>query len=82
VLFRSLSTGLFDGIIVTGGDIARALLDSVKATGLDVIREVSPGIPLGIIPDGSFRGMPIVTKAGGFGRQDAFVLAAEMLKKA
>lgn len=55
------------GVVVTGGDIARAVLAASDGDGLDVIDEVAPGVPLGRIAGGRLAGTAIVTKAGGFG---------------
>lgn len=70
------------GVIATGGDTARALLEAIDATGLDLHDEVSPGIPIGSIPDGPFAGLRIVTKAGGFGPPEALASAARALAPA
>jgi uncharacterized protein YgbK (DUF1537 family) len=52
-------------LFVTGGETALALLDALGATGIRLIEEVEPGVPLGLT-----RGaltVPVVTKAGAFG---------------
>ncbi|MBW4023995.1 MAG: four-carbon acid sugar kinase family protein [Proteobacteria bacterium] len=52
-------------LFVTGGETALALLDALGITGIRLIDEVEPGVPLG-----ETRGaltVPIVTKAGAFG---------------
>ena len=68
------------GLILTGGDIAVGSCRCVGATGLKVIREIAPGIPLGILRGGLCDGMPVVTKAGAFGSDDALEMALECLK--
>ncbi len=67
-----LRTRPFAGLIVTGGDTARALLAALGVDGVDLLGEVMPGVALGAIPLGG-RNLPIVTKAGGFGGEDLFV---------
>lgn len=67
------------GVIVTGGDIARALLSRLEAVGIDLHSEVLPGIPYGTLHGGTHAGFRIVTKAGGFGPPAAFVEAARYL---
>jgi uncharacterized protein YgbK (DUF1537 family) len=52
-------------LFVTGGETALALLDALGATGIRLIEEVEPGVPLGITR-GAFT-VPVVTKAGAFG---------------
>lgn len=68
------------GVIATGGDTARALLEAIGVSGLNLHDEVSPGIPIGSIPDGPFEGLRIVTKAGGFGPPEALASAARALR--
>jgi uncharacterized protein YgbK (DUF1537 family) len=53
------------GLVATGGDVARALLPALGATGLHLDGEVEPGVPLGVA-DAS-PPLTVVTKAGAFG---------------
>jgi uncharacterized protein YgbK (DUF1537 family) len=53
------------GAIATGGDIARALLAAIGASGLWLAGEVEPGVPIGITD--TQPPLAIVTKAGAFG---------------
>ena len=55
-------------LFVTGGETALALLDALGATGIRLIEEVEPGVPLGLTR-GAFT-VPVVTKAGAFGNAD------------
>lgn len=55
------------GFIFTGSDIARGVLQLLGASGLDLVGEVAPGVPVGRIRGGRFHGVPVVTKAGGYG---------------
>ena len=56
------------GILLTGGDIATAMANALGASGYEIHDEVMPCIPVGF-----FSGchLPVVTKAGGFGPEDA-----------
>lgn len=67
------------GIIGTGGDGAEQVMKALQATGIRLIDEVSGGVPLGTLIGGDYAGMPIVTKAGGFGTEDILIQAAENL---
>jgi uncharacterized protein YgbK (DUF1537 family) len=69
------------GMILTGGDIAQSMLNHFNATGINLISEVSPGIPMGTMEGGKGAGVKIVTKAGGFGAADALVKAAKLLRE-
>jgi len=58
-------------VFATGGETALALLDALGVTGIQIIDEIEPGVPIGLT-----RGalaIPVVTKAGAFG--DAGTLA-------
>lgn len=61
-------------IIATGGDTARALLDTLEVTELEPLGEVITGLPVCRI---NYRGrsLAFVTKAGGFGQDDVFTTA-------
>ena len=60
-------SGSVTGILLTGGEMAAAFLDRIKARGLRLEREILPGISLGAVISGRAAGLKIVTKAGGFG---------------
>lgn len=66
------------GLVLTGGDTAQAVCREIGATGIDLIREVEPGIPLGRLV--GERPYGAVTKAGAFGTENALWLAMESLK--
>jgi uncharacterized protein YgbK (DUF1537 family) len=58
------------GLVVTGGETARALLGAAGVAGLRLAGEVEPGVPFGIaLGGGPARGLAVVTKAGAFGSE-------------
>lgn len=63
-------------IVVTGGDIARAVTSVLGITTLRIVGAVAPGVPIGEAPG---RRLRVVTKAGGFGERDILVRAVSML---
>jgi uncharacterized protein YgbK (DUF1537 family) len=63
------------GVVVTGGDGARALLNRWDCTGIAVGSALVEGMPHGVLVGGDVHGLPIVTKAGGFGDAEALVRA-------
>ena len=77
IAIRELRIG---GIILTGGDTAAAVTSYLGSSSVDLVGEVSPGIPIGRLVDGPYRGFPVVTKAGGFGGNDALCEAAQALR--
>ena len=70
-LFRGLSRGRWlGGIFVSGGATAETVCDRLGVTTLQVIGEVGPGIAKSVVLDGRLPGLPLITKAGGFGAPD------------
>jgi len=68
------------GLVLTGGDIARATLTALGATGLGLTGEaVDDGLPVGWVADGPLAGTRVVTKAGGFGGRRSIVNSIERL---
>ncbi len=67
------------GLVLTGGDVAIAVGRCLGAHALRLQDEVCPGIPWGYLVGGVADGIPVVTKAGGFGDDDALVAACEFL---
>ncbi|QGZ58728.1 4-hydroxythreonine-4-phosphate dehydrogenase PdxA [Paraburkholderia acidiphila] len=65
-------------LIATGGETARALLAAMGVATLRVIEEVENGVPLMAATQAS-RVLPVVTKAGGFGRPDTLYRAWQRL---
>lgn len=68
------------GMVLTGGDTAVNACRALGASSVEIIEEVAPGIPLGRLIDGDFAGMKVVTKAGAFGDEQAFVTAMQAIK--
>lgn len=69
------------GLMVTGGATALQLLEGTYAEGIEVTKEIEPGVPLGKIVGGNLDGLNIITKAGGFGSSQVFCHGAEILKQ-
>ncbi|MBX0296398.1 four-carbon acid sugar kinase family protein [Haloarcula nitratireducens] len=66
--------GLASNLFLTGGETARAVLDGLDATALRMAGEsVAPGIPLATVEGGVADGAAAVTKAGGFGDEQAII---------
>ena len=68
------------GLVLTGGDIAVSCCSLLSASGISVIREVAPGIPVGVLKGGQCSGLKVVTKAGAFGAEDALCRAVDSLR--
>jgi uncharacterized protein YgbK (DUF1537 family) len=69
------------GAVLTGGDIAGATCKVLNGKGIRVIGEVEDGLPYGKLFGGLFDGLPLVTKAGAFGTEQALVKALQTLNE-
>jgi uncharacterized protein YgbK (DUF1537 family) len=63
--------GAVGGLILTGGDVAAAVLAALEASALWLGGEVAPGQSWGVLEGGRLPGLPVATKAGSFGEDDA-----------
>jgi uncharacterized protein YgbK (DUF1537 family) len=60
-------------LVLTGGDVAMAVCTALGAHWLALYGEAQPGIALGRLADSPYEGVSIITKAGGFGAEDALM---------
>jgi uncharacterized protein YgbK (DUF1537 family) len=65
------------GLVATGGEAARCLLDVIDEQRCDIVQEVEPSMPLMVTRR---RGLGLVTKAGSFGTALSLVKAVEALR--
>ncbi|MBS9402341.1 four-carbon acid sugar kinase family protein [Halomonas sp. TRM85114] len=70
-LAKGMATATQRLYLMTGGDCASALMETLGASYLDVSGEWEPGVVLGY-PQGN-REWPLLTKAGGFGDESLLV---------
>jgi len=72
-------------LFLTGGDTALAAMGALRVRELEVYRELAPGVPIvGLLAERARNGaiaVPAVTKAGGFGDDDAIARAFARLKE-
>ncbi len=76
-----LNNAQLNGLMLTGGDIAIKTADMLGVSGTVIENEILPGIPYGYFIHDTFGNIPIVTKAGGFGEEDAIVKVINYLRK-
>jgi uncharacterized protein YgbK (DUF1537 family) len=72
----------FGGLVMTGGDVAAAVCAALGAAAIRLGGEVAPGLPWGVLDGGARPGLPIATKAGSFGGEDALLMASRFLMPA
>ena len=75
-----ITTSRAAGVVATGGDGARSVLVALAARGIALVDEVMGGVPLGTLTGGTAAGLPVVTKAGGFGTEDVLVRAVSAIR--
>ena len=67
-------------LVLTGGDTARAVCGAIGVQALEISREVAPGIPVSLLQGGRWDGLPVVTKAGGFGDSETLARIIQILE--
>jgi D-threonate/D-erythronate kinase len=68
-------------LLLTGGDVAAAVCHQLEVTGVMLFGEIEPGMPVGLLESSQVSGLPIMTKAGGFGDRKAFVRILELARR-
>jgi uncharacterized protein YgbK (DUF1537 family) len=78
VAARLTSAYALQGMVLTGGDTAKAVCRHLGVRGIELVTEVEPGIPLGrLVGAGN---LMAVTKAGAFGNPESLLCAIHILK--
>jgi D-threonate/D-erythronate kinase len=78
VASRLIQEAKLQGVILTGGDTAKAVCKQLSVSGIQLIQEVEPGIPLGRLIGAN--PLLVVTKAGAFGNENSLLHAKHALK--
>ncbi|HEX5498936.1 MAG TPA: nucleotide-binding domain containing protein, partial [Thermomicrobiales bacterium] len=68
-------------LILTGGDVAAAVCRALGCMRIDVLGEAATNIPLGAIVRSGSSPLPVVTKAGSFGPDDAISRCLGLLRQ-
>jgi len=66
-------------LILTGGDVALGVCKELNIRNLNILAELLPGIPLAIANYKDYK-LNVITKAGGFGKEDALYNLINKLK--
>jgi D-threonate/D-erythronate kinase len=66
-------------LVLTGGETAISILNALGIEGVEIEREILNGIVLSRPAGESWENVAVVTKAGGFGKEDALVNILEIL---
>lgn len=78
----SLSGFRVAAMFLTGGDTGTLVCNAIGARSIDLRGEIVPGLPWGVIDGGTFHGLPVASKSGGFGDADALLRCAEFFAPA
>ena len=72
--FAALLSGLDQpgSLVAAGGETLRSLCDILGAERLDVIGNITPGVPRSIMRGGRWDGLTVVSKSGAFGGPGLF----------
>jgi D-threonate/D-erythronate kinase len=69
------------GLFLCGGDTASEVCRRLDLESIYVKGEIEPGVPAGYFVDNHGRHIRVVTKAGGFGREDAIIKSISYLER-
>jgi uncharacterized protein YgbK (DUF1537 family) len=82
VVAEIASATTLTGVFVTGGSVAERVLEATESRRVRLTGQaVADGIPLGTVVGSPLDGVPIVTKAGGFGGERAIVNSLAHLER-
>lgn len=76
----SLPTGLLRGLVLTGGDTAAHICAALGTSRVEILAEVEPGVPCGMIETAAGERLLVVTKAGALGSEKAISAALETIR--
>jgi len=79
IVSRVLALVPVQGLFLSGGDVARAVCGDDGIQALRILGDLQPGVIVGQAVGRNHEGLRVVTKAGGFGNEDAMVQAAHYL---
>lgn len=79
LVLDALAVHRFDGLYLSGGEIAYAVLRAMGAEALRVVEEIVPLCVLSQIAGGPYQGMSVVTKGGAVGDETAVLRSVQTL---
>jgi len=79
IITRVLETRPPAGLFLCGGDVARSVCGDTGIQALRILGDLQPGVIAGEVVGDNYTGMRVVTKAGGFGDENAMIKVAHHL---
>ena len=80
-VLKEISGSGLGGLAVTGGETAITVCSGLDSRGIRICGEIEPLVPAGILIGGRAQGLPVVTKAGGFGTDSVFKKTCDYFAK-
>ncbi len=80
VVRETIDSQKVSGLVLTGGAVSVSIIRALDATGIEVKRQLSSLVPVGILRGGPFDGLSVITKTGGFGEEQILIDAVEYLR--
>ena len=79
LISKILKNSCVRNLILTGGDVALGICEELNIYNMNILDELLPGIPLATANYKSYK-LNIITKAGGFGKEDTLYNLINKLK--
>ena len=77
IVSRVLATCTLAGLFLSGGDVARAVCGEEGIQALRILGDLQPGVIVGEAVGTRYQGVRVITKAGGFGNEEAMTQAIQ-----
>jgi uncharacterized protein YgbK (DUF1537 family) len=77
VVSRVLASCTLAGLFLSGGDVARAVCGEEGIQALRILGDLQPGVIVGEAAGARYEGVRVITKAGGFGNEEAMTQAIQ-----
>ena len=77
IVSRVLATCTLAGLFLSGGDVARAVCGEEGIQALRILGDLQPGVIVGEAAGTRYQGLRVITKAGGFGNEEAMTQAIQ-----
>jgi len=75
--FLGLQGAPIGGLVLTGGDTASLVCQALGATSIHLRGQITEGFPWGNLHGGMLDRLPVATKSGGFGDDNALLGSAQ-----
>jgi uncharacterized protein YgbK (DUF1537 family) len=77
IVSRVLASCTLAGLFLSGGDVARAVCGEEGIQALRILGDLQPGVIVGEAAGARYEGVRVITKAGGFGNEEAMTQAIQ-----